>query len=99
MARVYAHVGREINGGSIQLERLRSTCGGDVMGTWKFDPLHTQVEFSAKHFGMMTVRGNFHEVVASGEIYPDAPERSKIEATINTASIRTHNEQRDNDLR
>jgi polyisoprenoid-binding protein YceI len=69
------------------------------MGTWKFDPYHTQVEFSAKHFGMMTVRGNFHEVTAGGEIYPDDPSRSKIEATINTASIRTHNEQRDNDLR
>lgn len=69
------------------------------MGTWKFDPLHTQVEFSAKHFGMMTVRGNFQEVTAGGEIYPDDPSRSKIEATINTASIRTHNEQRDNDLR
>jgi polyisoprenoid-binding protein YceI len=69
------------------------------MGTWKFDPYHTQVEFSAKHFGMMTVRGNFHEVTATGEIHPDQPERSKVEATINTASIRTHNEQRDNDLR
>ncbi len=69
------------------------------MGTWKFDPYHTQVEFSAKHFGMMTVRGNFHEVVAGGEIYPDDPARSKVEATINTASIRTHNDQRDNDLR
>ena len=69
------------------------------MGTWKFDPFHTQVEFAAKHFGMMTVRGNFHEVVAGGEVYPDDPSRSKIEATINTASIRTHNEQRDNDLR
>jgi len=70
-----------------------------AVGTWKFDPFHTQVEFSAKHFGMMTVRGNFHEVVAGGEIFPDDPSRSKIEATINTASIRTHNEQRDNDLR
>jgi|SRR5215472_3609611 len=69
------------------------------MGTWKFDPLHTQVEFSAKHFGMMTVRGNFGEVVAEGEIYPDDPSRSKIEATISTASIKTHNPQRDNDLR
>ena len=29
------------------------------MGTWKFDPYHTQVEFSAKHLGMMTVRGSF----------------------------------------
>jgi polyisoprenoid-binding protein YceI len=69
------------------------------MGIWKFDPFHTQVEFSAKHLGMMTVRGNFREVTAGGEIYPDDPARSKVEATINTASIRTHNDQRDNDLR
>jgi polyisoprenoid-binding protein YceI len=69
------------------------------MGTWKFDPYHTQVEFSAKHLGMMTVRGHFGEVTATGEIDVEQPERSKIEATINTASIRTHNEQRDNDLR
>ena len=69
------------------------------MGTWKFDPMHTQVEFSAKHLGMMTIRGHFNEVSASGDIYPDEPSRSRVEAVINTASIRTHNEQRDNDLR
>ncbi len=69
------------------------------MATWTFDPLHTQVEFSAKHFGMMTVRGNFSDVNATGDIYPDQPERSKVDVTIRTASIRTHNEQRDNDLR
>jgi polyisoprenoid-binding protein YceI len=66
---------------------------------WKFDPMHTQVEFSAKHLGMMTVRGHFAEVTASGRIDPDHPERSLFEATINTSSIRTHNEQRDKDLR
>jgi polyisoprenoid-binding protein YceI len=69
------------------------------MGTWTFDPLHTQVEFSAKHLGMMTVRGNFTEVTATGDIHPDHPERSSVSVTIRTASIRTHNEQRDNDLR
>jgi polyisoprenoid-binding protein YceI len=68
------------------------------MGIWKFDPLHTQVEFSAKHLGMMTVRGHFAEVNATGDIHPDKPELTKIEATITTASIRTHNEQRDKDL-
>src|SRR4029077_3225835 len=69
------------------------------MGNWKFDPYHTQVEFSAKHLGMMTVRGHFAEVTATGEIHPDDPDSTKIEATINTASIRTNNEQRDKDLR
>src|SRR5437660_12925030 len=73
--------------------------GGNQLGTWKFDPFHTQVEFSAKHLGMMTVRGHFAEVAATGEIDVEHPERSRVEATINTASIKTHNEQRDNDLR
>jgi polyisoprenoid-binding protein YceI len=69
------------------------------MGIWKFDPYHTQVEFSAKHLGMMTVRGHFAEVTATGEIHPEKPELSTVAATITTASIRTHNETRDNDLR
>jgi polyisoprenoid-binding protein YceI len=69
------------------------------MSDWKFDPLHTQVEFSAKHLGMMTVRGHFAEVTATGDIDPQHPAQTHFEATINTASIRTHNEIRDNDLR
>jgi polyisoprenoid-binding protein YceI len=69
------------------------------LATWKFDPMHTQVEFSAKHLGMMTVRGHFAELSATGQLYPDHPERSNVEVTIYTASIRTHNEQRDTDLR
>ncbi len=67
--------------------------------SWQFDPFHTQVEFAAKHLGMMTVRGHFAEVTATGTIDPDHPEASSVDVTINTASIRTHNEQRDNDLR
>jgi len=66
---------------------------------WQFDPYHTQVEFSAKHLGMMTVRGHFTEINATGNIYPDRPEASSVDVTMQTASIRTHNENRDNDLR
>ena len=69
------------------------------MTTWKFDPMHTQVEFSAKHLGMMTVRGHFNDVTTEAELDPDHPEKSSFSATIQTASIRTHNEQRDRDLR
>jgi polyisoprenoid-binding protein YceI len=66
---------------------------------WQFDPMHTQVEFSAKHFGMMAVRGHFQEVATSGEIDPIKPEISHFEVTINVASLTTNNPQRDNDLR
>ncbi len=69
------------------------------MGDWQLDPYHTQVEFSAKHLGMMTVRGHFADVSASGDIDPDHPESSSVEVTIRTDSIRTNHEARDNDLR
>jgi len=69
------------------------------MGNWQLDPYHLQVEFSAKHLGMMTVRGYFDEVSTTADIDPDHPEAAKIEATISTASIRTNNGVRDNDIR
>jgi polyisoprenoid-binding protein YceI len=69
------------------------------MGNWQLDPYHTQVEFSAKHLGMMTVRGHFDEVSTTADIDPAHPENSTVEATISAASIRTNNGARDNDLR
>jgi len=45
------------------------------------------------------VRGHFAEVSATGDIHPDRPEASSVQATISTASIRTNHEVRDNDLR
>ena len=69
------------------------------MGKWTFDPYHTQVEFSAKHLGMMTVRGRFNEVTVTGEMLPENPDRSHFEATIKVESLNTHNEQRDKDLK
>ena len=72
---------------------------GTTTSRWQFDPYHTQVEFTARHLGMMKVRGDFLEVSATGFIDPDHPEASSVEVTIQTASIRTHNPQRDNDLR
>jgi len=69
------------------------------VGNWQLDPYHTQVEFSAKHLGMMTVRGYFDEISAKADIDPDHPETSSVEVTMSTASIRTNNGVRDNDLR
>jgi polyisoprenoid-binding protein YceI len=69
------------------------------MGDWLLDPYHTQVEFSAKHLAMMTVRGHFADVSATGDIDPDHPETSSVHVTIRTASVRTNHEVRDNDIR
>jgi polyisoprenoid-binding protein YceI len=70
-----------------------------MTGQWQLDPFHTQVEFSAKHLGMMTVRGNFAEIRPTGTIDPDHPESAQFSVTIDTASIQTHNQIRDKDLR
>ena len=77
----------------------QSEAQGATTSRWAFDPYHTQVEFAAKHLGMMTVRGHFADVKATGTIYPDNPEASSVDVTVETGSIRTHNEKRDSDLR
>jgi len=69
------------------------------MGNWQLDPYHTQVEFSAKHLGMMNVRGRFEDVSAVADIDPDNPEAASVEVTIQTVSVKTNNPARDNDLR
>jgi polyisoprenoid-binding protein YceI len=69
------------------------------LSNWQLDPYHTQVEFSAKHLGMMTVRGHFADVSATADIDPDHPEAASVEVTVLTASIKTNHEVRDNDLR
>jgi len=69
------------------------------MGNWQLDPYHTQIEFSAKHLGMMTVRGYFDEFGATADIDPGHPEAASVQVTISTASVRTNNGIRDNDLR
>src|SRR5260370_853402 len=68
------------------------------MGNWQLDPYHTQVEFAAKHLGMMTVRGYFDDVTTVADIDPEHPEAASVEATISVASLRTNNGMRDKDI-
>ena len=66
---------------------------------WQLDPMHTQVEFSVKHFQMMIVRGRFNDVKATGTVDPADPKRSRLDVEIAVASLNTHNPKRDDDLR
>ncbi|HEV7388492.1 MAG TPA: YceI family protein [Gemmatimonadaceae bacterium] len=67
--------------------------------TWKLDPSHTLVEFSAKHLMITTVKGRITDV--DGVIHADAKDikDSSVEVTLKAASIDTRTEQRDNHLR
>jgi len=67
--------------------------------TWKLDPAHTTVEFSAKHLMITTVKGRITDV--AGTIYIDEknPQNSSVEATLNAVSLDTRTDQRDQHLR
>jgi polyisoprenoid-binding protein YceI len=67
--------------------------------TWTIDAAHTEVGFEVKHLMISRVRGRFGAV--TGTIVLDAadPSRSSVEASIETASVDTRQEQRDAHLR
>ncbi len=66
---------------------------------WKFDKDHSNVKFNVTHLVISEVTGNFRAfdgtVKTEGEDFSDA----EIEFTIETKSIDTDNEKRDNHLR
>jgi polyisoprenoid-binding protein YceI len=67
--------------------------------SWKLDPSHTTIEFSAKHMMFTTVKGRFAEVDGKIEVNGDSPESATVSATMKAASIDTRTEQRDAHLR
>src|SRR5437899_6445346 len=67
--------------------------------TWTVDPMHTQVEFSAKHMGIMTVKGHFTDVDATIDFNEDDFSASSVEATIDASTLTTNDERRDTHLK
>src|SRR5437879_1852015 len=67
--------------------------------TWTVDPMHTQVEFSAKHMGIMTVKGHFTGVQARIDFDEDDFGASSVEATIDAGTLTTNDERRDGHLK
>ncbi len=67
--------------------------------TWNLDAAHTSVQFSVRHLMVSTVRGAFGKVSGTVQADEQDPTRSKIEATIDAASIDTRIEKRDAHLK
>jgi polyisoprenoid-binding protein YceI len=70
-----------------------------LVSTWKIDPAHTDVLFSAKHMMVTTVRGTFHEIEGRLDIDEQEPTRSGGEFRIAATSLNTGVAQRDAHLR
>lgn len=66
---------------------------------WKIDPSNSAAQFSVRHFGISTVSGGFSKMSGNVLIDDANPAKDQVEATIETSSIDTRVERRDNDLR
>lgn len=67
--------------------------------SWAVDPQHTQVEFSAKHMGLMTVKGHFTGARVAIDLTEDDFTASSVEATIDARTLITNDKGRDAHLK
>jgi len=70
-----------------------------VATTWSIDSAHSNVEFSVKHMMISTVKGMFQNVEGTVNWDGQNRESASVEARIDSSSITTFNEMRDNHLR
>ncbi len=66
---------------------------------WQLDPAHSAAHFSVRHLMISNVRGEFTKLSGSALLNPADLAKSKVEVTIEAASINTREPQRDEHLR
>jgi len=67
--------------------------------TWSIDPVHSIAEFKVKHMMISNVKGHFSKITGSLTIDEAGHTNSRIEASIEAASIETREGQRDAHLK
>src|SRR6184192_3002119 len=67
--------------------------------SWQFDPGHTYIGFTGRHLMVATVRGEFEKFEGTVEFDEHDLTRSRVEISIEAASVTTRNAQRDEHFR
>ena len=75
------------------------TVPATLTGTYTIDPTHSRIGFVARHAMVTKVRGSFNDFEGSGYFDAEQPSNSRLELTIQAASIDTRNADRDGHLR
>ena len=70
-----------------------------AISTWNIDSVHSVAEFKVKHMMISNVKGNFTGISGTLELDEADVANSKIEATLDAASINTREAQRDTHLK
>lgn len=76
-----------------------TTASSTLTGNYTIDPTHSRTGFVARHAMVTKVRGSFNEFAGTGHLDLEQPSNSRIELTIQAASIDTRNADRDAHLR
>jgi polyisoprenoid-binding protein YceI len=100
---VYAAVALEQEH-SIREERMKTMSQtapltSQQTSTWNIDPVHSTAEFKVKHMMIANVKGTFSKVLGVLTFDESDLTKSKVEASIEAASIDTRDDQRDAHLR
>jgi polyisoprenoid-binding protein YceI len=67
--------------------------------TWNIDPAHSVAEFKVKHMMISNVKGQFPKITGTLTLNESDHTKSRVEASIETASIETRDAQRDAHLK
>jgi polyisoprenoid-binding protein YceI len=76
-----------------------TTAVEDVSGDYTIDPTHSRLGFSTRHAMVTTVRGHFTDFAGTAHVDTANPASSRVNLTIQTASIDTGVADRDAHLR
>jgi polyisoprenoid-binding protein YceI len=67
--------------------------------TWNLDPVHSVAEFKVKHMMISNVKGQFTGISGTLTLNEEDVTRSRVDATIDAATINTRDAQRDGHLK
>lgn len=70
-----------------------------LAGNYTIDPSHSEVSFSVRHMTVSTTKGHFRKFEGTVTLDDKAPAKSQIDVSIDTASVNTEDEKRDQHLR
>ncbi|MEP7322700.1 MAG: YceI family protein [Saprospiraceae bacterium] len=71
----------------------------DTITTWTLDPAHSEIAFKVKHLMITNVKGTFKDFGATVYIKGEENMTSEIDFWMNTASVDTNDEKRDEYLK
>ena len=78
---------------------LATVPGLAQVSTWEIDSAHSGAHFSVRHLMIATVRGEFRKVTGTINMDEKDISKSSVEAVIDTTTIDTREERRDNHLK